>query len=111
MIPTLLLREHFGDIDDDAFEAGSALIGKGAWEDEDEHYEGDPNAPHPEWDPPAPDDEPAEEPAAEEPEPQPIARPEPDQWLDCGARRVARFAPDSDEVNTIEVARPFTLSI
>lgn len=107
------LRETFGDIDEDLFEPGSPLIGRGAWIDDDDGDGGDgggQDAPHPEWEPFEPDEAAEEEPPAEEPEAAPIPKADTSALVDRGERLVARFAVGVDGFNTIEVGAHFELS-
>jgi hypothetical protein len=102
------LREIFGDIDEETFESGSPLIGRGEWIDPDVGEE-DPDAPHPEWEPFEPEDEEVVAAAPEDPEPEPVPKPQV-ALVDCGPRLISRAVADVEGFNTIEVASHFELS-
>jgi hypothetical protein len=110
-----ILREYFGDIDEEAFDEGSALIGRG---------EGDgdpPDAPdddgssgnHPEWEPfeLEPEEQRTVAPEPEDPEPEPVPKLGQPKYIHMGTRHVARSAEGLTALNTIEILPPFEFSV
>ncbi|EYF07211.1 hypothetical protein [Chondromyces apiculatus] len=110
-----LLREYFGDVDEEAFIEGSALVGNGEGDGE------PPDAPdddgsgggHPEWEPlePEPEEQRAAEPEPEDPPPEPVPRAKRAEVVHMGTRQVARSAEGVVALNTLEVLPPFEFSV